>query len=171
MDAEMNSEERLNLQKMIKVNDVEDQTGLIRQTKHSDLIREQVKDLMYLKTKYPRLAKSNPGEFETMCLSKCQFLFNQYTDIFNKVNKGEIDFAILNQFLDVLKLIEDGKIDQHEGSFKVGKLLKHLYVDSALKKTEKMDEIENKKNSKKNNKEPVTPREISWHEFKLKNNM
>ena len=35
MDAKMNNEERLNLQKMIKANDVEDQTNLIRQTKHS----------------------------------------------------------------------------------------------------------------------------------------
>ena len=56
----MNSEERLNLQKMIKANDVEDQTNLIRQTKHSELIRTQVKDMLALKTKFARLAKSNP---------------------------------------------------------------------------------------------------------------
>ena len=139
MDAEMTNEERLNLQKMINANDVEDQTGLIRQTKHSDVIRNEVQNLLALKSKYPRLAKSNPNEFEKMCLSKCGFLFNHYTDIFNKVNKEEIDLQILYKFLDVLKQIEDGKIDQHDGSFKVGKLLKELYVDSALKKTEKMD--------------------------------
>lgn len=165
MDAEMNNEERLNLQKMIKANDVEDQTDLIRQTKHSTLIKEQVKELITLKAKYPRLAKSNPMEFEKMCLSKCAFLFNHYTDIFNKVNKEEINLSILDKFLDVLKQIEDGKIDQHDGSFKVGKLLKELYVDSALKKTEKMD-AKDKKHKKE--KPLPKPREISWKEYKSK---
>ncbi len=163
----MTNEERLNLQKMINANDVEDQTGLIRQTKHSDTIRNEVQTLLALKSKYSRLAKSNPNEFEKMCLSRCGFLFNHYTDIFNKVNKEEIDLQILYKFLDVLKQIEDGKIDQHDGSFKVGKLLKELYVDSALKKTEKMDAKD-----KKHKKEKPTPkpREISWHEYKMKNN-
>lgn len=166
MEAEMNKEDRLNLQKMIKANDVEDQTELIRQTKHSALIKEQVHDLIALKAKYPRLTKSNPIEFEKMCLSKCGFLFNHYTDIFNKVNKDEIDLVILDKFLEVLKQIEDGKIDQHDGSFKIGKLLKELYVDSALKKTEKMDAQE-KKHKKKNKPEPK-PKDISWKEYKLK---
>lgn len=166
MDAEMNNEERLNLQKMIKANDVEDQTNLIRQTKHSDQIRSEVKALLALKDKYPRLAKTNPNEFEKMCLSKCGFLFNHYTDIFNKVNKGEINLEILDKFLDVLKQIEDGKIDQHDGSFKVGKLLKELYVDSALKKTEKMD-AKDKKHKKE--KSAPKPKEISWHEYKMMN--
>lgn len=162
----MNREERLNLQKMIKANNVEDQTRLIRETKHSDTIRSQVKELLALKAKYPRLAKTNPNEFEKMCLSKCGFLFNHYTDIFNKVNKEEIDLSILEKFLDVLKQIEDGKIDQHDGSFKVGKLLKELYVDSALKKTDKMDAKDKKK---KKDKQVPKPREISWHEYKMKN--
>lgn len=169
MDSEMNKEERLNLQKMIKVNDVEDQTDLIRQTKHSDVIKTEVDNLLALKAKYSRLAKSNPNEFEQMCLSKCGFLFNQYTDIFNKVIKNEIDLSILEKFLNVLKQIEDGKIDQHDGSFKVGKLLKELYVDSALKKTEKMDA--NDKKYKKKDKPVPKPREISWHDYKIKNNM
>ena len=41
--------------------------------------------------------------------------------------------SILTKFLDVLKLIEDKKIDQHEGSFKIGKYLKEMYIDSAQK--------------------------------------
>lgn len=168
MDQMMNKEERLNLQKMIKANDVEDQTNLIRQTKHSVIIKSQVEDMIFLKKKYPRLEKSNPKEFEKMCLSKCSFLFNNYTDLYNKVYKDELNLTILDQFLEVLKQIEDGKLDQHEGSFKVGKLLKELYVDSALKKTEKRDSIENKK---KNEKKTPQAREISWKEYKLKNNL
>ena len=146
MDSVMNNEERLNLQKMIKANNVEDQTDVIRQVKHSNTIQEQVKEFLFLKKKYPRLAKSNPKEFEKMCLSKCSFLFNNYTDIYNKLYKDELDLDILNQFLTVLKQIEDGKIDQHEGSYKVGQLLKKIYVDSALKKADKLDAIDKKKN-------------------------
>ena len=35
---------------------------------------------------------------------------------------------ILFQFIDVLNKIEDGKMDQHEGSYEVGLLLKKIYV-------------------------------------------
>jgi len=166
----MSNEDRLNLQKMINANDVEDQTDLIREKKHSDQIREQVKDMMVLKNKYQRLAKSNPNEFDQMCLSKCQFLYNNYTDIYNKVKKDEIELDILYKFLTVLKKIENSEVNQHEGSFMVGKLLKELYVDSALKKSEKLDAAEEKrnKNKKKTEKSAPKPREISWVEYKNK---
>jgi hypothetical protein len=39
-----------------------------------------------------------------------------------------------------LKKIEDQEIDQHEGSYEVGMLLKKIYVDSALKKANKLNE-------------------------------
>ncbi len=92
-------------------------------------------------------------------------MFNNYTDIFNKVKKDEIDLTMLNKFLNVLKQIEDGKIDQHEGSYMVGTILKEIYIDSALKKAEKLD----KKNSKKNKEEKtLKPVKISWREYKEK---
>ena len=163
----MNEEERLNLQRMISANDVTDQTEKIRETQHSDKIREQVKDFLSLKKKYQRLAKTNPTQFEQMCISKCSFLFNNYTDIFNKIKKDEIDLIILDKFLTVLKKIETGEVDQHEGSYLVGKLLKELYVDSALKKSEKLD-VEHNKNKKPEKKAPK-PREISWMEYKNMN--
>jgi len=156
----MNHTDKLNLQKMINTNDVVDCTGNIRNNKHSDLIKEDVQQLLILKKKYARLEKSNPVQFDTMCVSKCQFLFNNYTDIFNKVKKDEIDLDIFGNFLEILKQIEEGKIDQHEGSFKVGKLLKELYIDSALKKAEKLDK----------HKKPDAPtkkaKKISYKDFK-----
>ena len=48
------------------------------------------------------------------------------------------DFA--PEELDVLRQIEDGKVDQHEGSVLVGKILKELYVDSALKRCNAINE-------------------------------
>jgi len=159
----MNNVERLNLQKMINENDVKDETENIREKKHSSLIRDDVIRFVELKKKYFRLEKSNPGEFEKICITRCIFLFNNYTDIFNKIKKNEIDLSILMKFLDVLKLIEDGKIDQHEGSFKVGKYLKEMYIDSALKKSEKLDK-------KYGNKEKeVKPKNISWKQYKEQN--
>lgn len=159
----MNNVERLNLQKMINENDVRDETENIRNKKHSGQIKDDVLRLIELKKKYFRLEKTNPVEFEKMCISRCIFLFNNYTDIFNKIKKDEINLNILMNFLDILKQIEDEKIDQHEGSFKVGKLLKELYIDSALKKSEKL----NKKYG--NQEKEVKPKNISWKQYKEQN--
>ncbi len=156
----MDNNQRLQLQKLIGNNDVVETTGLMRELKHSSLIRADANALQFLKQKYPRLASSNPNEFDNMCVSKCGFLFNNYTDIFNKIKKDEIDLNILNQFLDVLNEIETGTLDQHEGSFKVGNLLKKLYIDSAVKKADNLDAKRKKKGKTK------PDRNISWAEFK-----
>jgi hypothetical protein len=161
MDYQLSNNDKLQLQEMIKTNDVEDKTDLIRATKHSKLIREQVKLLEQLKQQHYELYKNNFQDFDTLTVEKCSFLFQNYTDIYNKVLKNEVNLEILNKFLDALELIENGEVDQHEASVKVGTYLKELYVDSALKKTEKMD-AENSNKDDKNN-EFV---EISWSEYK-----
>lgn len=160
----MNDLERLNLQKMIQEGDVENNTNLIRNLKHSKKIIEEVDLLLKFKNENARLAKSNPDKFDEMCVKQCPFLFNSYTDIFNKVKKDEIDLNILVRLLNVLYNIEEGKTDQHEGSFEVGKLLKEIYIDSALKKADKLDD-------KYKKQEDIRPVEnISWAEFKKKQN-
>ena len=156
--------DRLNLNKMINANNVEDCTEEIRSKKHSQLIRDDVTCLMTLKKKYSRLAQSNPVQFDSMCVSQCSFLFNNYMDIFNKVKKDEMNMQILHQLLDVLKQIEDGKLDQHAGAFEVGKLLKAMYIDSALLKADKID----KKTGKKIAASKPTEKKISWAEYKAK---
>jgi hypothetical protein len=157
----MDENQRLHLQKMIAANNVEDQTGLIRDLKHSQILRENVNNLVMLKSKYP----DDPDALNLEAMSDCNFLFTYYTDLYNKIRKDEIDLKILFQFLDVLTKIEDGKIDQHEGSFEVGTLLKKIYVDSALRKAEKL-------NADTDNMEPEYkgPQvEISWKQFKTMN--
>ena len=64
--------------------------------------------------------------------------------------------------MDVLRQIEDGQLDQHEGSFLVGTILKELYVDSALKKSKKMDDLYEK--DKVEQKQPEI--NITWKQFK-----
>ena len=160
----MNENERMNLKKMIGENDSEETTDLIRKTKHSDLIKADVENLNNIKRRYERLAKSNPNEFDMLCRSKCKFLFDNYTDIFNKVKKSEIDLKLLSHFLGVLKHIEEGKLDQHEASYQVGSILKEMYVDSALQKEK------NNERRRKNVKKPKQARhkDISWAEYKTK---
>ena len=80
----MNDLERLNLQKMIKENDVENNTTLIRSLKHSKLIHDDVDRLLKIKKDNSRLAKSSPELFDQMCVSKCNFLFNNYRKLLLK---------------------------------------------------------------------------------------
>jgi len=157
----MDDNARLHLQKMIKANNVEDMTGLIRELKHSHLLQNDINALLKLKA----LFKNDPDKISQEGMSECGFLFTYYTDIFNKIKKDEIDLSILNRFLNVLRNIEDGEIDQHEGAFVVGTLLKELYVDSALKKADKLnEELENKKLENEIKREE--PIKISWSEYK-----
>ena len=164
----LSPEQKLDLSKMIKANDTEDCTEEIRNKRQSELIRNDIKQMVYLKNKYNRLSKSNPNEFDKMCTSQCNFLFNNYTDIYNKVKNDNLDLNILDNFLNILKKIEDGEINQHEASYLVGKYLKELYVDSALKTQEKLDS--RNKNKKVQKKPPeVNEKKISYREFKILN--
>lgn len=153
----MDDKARLQLQKMIKANNVEDQTELIRSLKHSQILKNDVNTLILLKAKY----RDDPDQLFLESMSECNFLFTYYTDIYNKIKKDEIDLNILNKFLEVLRKIEDGELDQHEGSFAVGTLLKELYIDSAIKKSEKLD-----KDNEKDVIQHVEPIQISWKKFK-----
>jgi hypothetical protein len=102
-----------------------------------------------------------------MCVNRCGFLFNTYTDIFNKVKKNEIDLTILGQLLGVLKMIEDGKVGQHEASVEVGQLLKQIYIDSALKKSEKLDKLHSGSSSSSSSSSDLPPaKKISWKQYK-----
>jgi hypothetical protein len=153
----MNDNQRLQLQNMIKTNNIEDQTDLIRKLKHSQIFKNEINSMLLIKAKY----RDDVEKINVECMSECNFLFTYYTEIYNKIKKDEIDINILNKFVDVLRQIEDEELDQHSGSFLVGTLLKELYVDSALKKADKLnkehEEVE------KIQKEPVN---ISWKQFK-----
>uniref|UniRef100_A0A6C0JHX3 Uncharacterized protein n=1 Tax=viral metagenome TaxID=1070528 RepID=A0A6C0JHX3_9ZZZZ len=157
--AHLNSQERLNLKKLIDESHCEDNTENIRSLKHSTLIRDDVRKLDTLKnTKKESLSEN---EFNELCQAECPFLFNNYTDIFNKMIKNELDLTIMTKLLTVLKLIEDNKVDQHEGSVMVGKILKELYIDSAIKRTENID-----KQYDADKVAPVEAKTISWKEYR-----
>jgi hypothetical protein len=167
----MNPQERLQLDKLIRANDVTDNTNNIRELKHSKPLGDDIITLIKLKKEYQRLSKSNPTQFDNICVSRCSFLFNNYTDIFNKVKKDEIDLNILFQLIYILKQIEDGKLDQHTGSYEVGKLLKSIYIDSAMKKADNINKSHEHSHGSgnKDHTKPPSVKKISWSEFKAQN--
>ena len=59
-------------------------------------------------------------------------------------------------------MIEDGKVDQHEGSVIVGKILKELYVDSAMKRIDNLDKEHTQDSVPK-----IEPKKLSWREYKI----
>jgi hypothetical protein len=167
----MNDSERLQLQKMIKTNDTEDNTVLIRSLQHSKLIWADVNNILSLKKKYAALEKNDPDEFSTLCSGHANFIFTTYTDIFNKVIKNEINLDTLLELINVLKSIEEGACDQHEGSFAVGKILKEMYIDSALRKSENNERLNGNQSEHTMGvptigEEPIIEENISWKEYR-----
>ena len=157
--SNLSIDERLNLKRLINENECENNTEAIRKLKHSVLIRDDIRNIE--KFRITSKMDESPESFHEKCQCISPFLFNNYTDIFNKVVKQEIDLTIMTKLLTVLKLIEDGNVDQHEGSAMVGKILKEMYVDSAIKKADNIDkEYESQK------VKPEEGKAITWKEYK-----
>ena len=134
----MNPQEKIDLRKLVgNMDDYEDNTAGIREMKHSDDIRADIQKIVNLKkTRDPNMSDQ---AFSELCETECSFLFCKYTDIFRRVLRDEINLTIMSTALNVLKKIEDGHIDQQEGSVIVGKLFHEIYVDSALRRSNNLD--------------------------------
>jgi len=154
-------EDRLNLKKMVGEMDCEDNTAHIRKVKHSKKLRDDIRALDTLKNVESVMRISDPVKFGEHAQLIAPFLFNNYTDIFHKLLNDELDLGIMTQLLTVLKLIEDEKVDQHEGSVLVGRVLKKLYIDSATKHGERLD-----KEREAEKVLPIEGKEISWKTYK-----
>jgi hypothetical protein len=164
----MNGQESINLKKLISnfKDEYKDNTENIRKLKHSELIRDEIRKIEMLKLQNKEMIKTAPLKFEELAQSEAFFLFSNYTDIFNKILKNELDLDIMSQILYLLKMIEEEQVDQNEGSVLVGKLLKELYVDSALKRSENLDKEYNSDKPEMNH-----GKDISWKSWKSKNNV
>lgn len=161
----LSQDERLNLQKMVNEMGSEDNTNHIRKVKHSIKLRDEIRKLDTFKKANVSIQLADPAKYLTMCQMETPFLYNNYTDIFNRLVKDELNLEIMTKLLIVLKLIEDGKVDQNEGSVMVGKVLKELYVDSALKQSEHLDQ------QNPVAEPPIETKSISWKEYKQNNGM
>tara|TARA_Y100000816_G_C25936381_1_gene488363 strand:+ start:356 stop:826 length:471 start_codon:yes stop_codon:yes gene_type:complete len=151
----MNDLERKQLSQLIRDNDVEDVTEAIRTRKHGPRLKSEIASLYDLVEK-AHVESRDIDDYEPE--RACFFMFSNYTDIFNKVKKDIIDRKMLNLFVDKLIMIEKGECDQHEAAVEVGKLLKKMYIDSALKNAKNLEDNESKETSK--------PLSITYAEFK-----
>ena len=157
----LNHDEKLNLKKIMDETDYVDNTHNIRRLKHSKMIRDNVKRMEELKREHEAMRLTHIEGFFSIVQEECRFLYDNYTDIFNRLMKDEIDPLILQRFLIVLKMIEDGQLDQQEGSSMIGKYLKELYLDSAVRKA---DALERERSGEK---EPLKEgMDISWKAYK-----
>jgi hypothetical protein len=156
----MNNEEKRQLDQMIQANNTVDNTSGIRNERKSKKIRDCVAIIQNIKRKH-----NNTRDFKILdkeCMPKCNYLFTNFPNIYNKLLKYQIDVKILYMFLDELESIENGEKNQHEASFEIGKLLKTMYIDPRIgeeskKPTESKREREKNINKVKN---------MSWADYK-----
>ena len=146
-----NDDQQEVLKKMIEANGTKDFTSTIRELKNSHKIQYDINNLLKLKHHY----NNNKDLVLDHGKQTCSFLYDNYTEIFNNIVNDKVDLGILNQFLNVLRAIEDGKMDQHEGSYVVGSMLKERFVDSALQK----NHVDNSGANEN----------LTWSEYKKKN--
>lgn len=150
----MNSNETLKLNDMIKEGDCVDNTEMIRQLKHSSQITKNLNIILRLKKKHEEMETFDFKALDNECLKECRFLFDNYTSIYNKLLRGQIDLVVFYKFLYYLKKIEDGELTFYQASFEIGTLLKNMYVDPIIE-------------TKNDNREkPV--KNITWNEYKNK---
>tara|TARA_Y100000389_G_C17343980_1_gene454867 strand:- start:430 stop:891 length:462 start_codon:yes stop_codon:yes gene_type:complete len=142
----MDSEQEKVLNRLIKENDVQDNTEKIKTLKHSSKIRSDVAVIQNIKRK---MKTRDFKSLDKEAIHKCSFLYTNYPNIYNKLLKDEINIKIMYTFLDELAKIETGSQNQHEASYNVGMLLKSLYVDKKI--GNEPNESSKKKTKKSNN--------------------
>ena len=146
----LSSNDRKQIQSIINQGEgFEDQTTKIRELKHSGEIRRCVRHIMRVKKEFPDADRKTLDE---ECMKGAGFLFFHYMNIYNTIIKFD-DLSLMEELLDVLAKIEDEKLDQHEGSYVVGTILKKMYIDNTIQ------------NAPEASKRPVH-KKISWLQYK-----
>ena len=153
----------LNMKSLMESDDHVNNTDKIRSLKHSEDILADIGRICELKKAHPNMRMIEEEKFGNLCRGACPFLYNNYTDIFNKVLKDELDLKMMVNFISILKQIEDGTVDQYDASVKVGTILKEMYVDSATRRGDNLD-----KAAGADAPAFVEPVKMSWSEFKKK---
>ena len=98
MNNYLTSSEAIDLKRLINENECDNNTNDIRKLKHSSQIQQGINDLIGLKQLHPELSND---DFAEMAKSQCSFLLENYTDIFMKIIKNELDFDIMAKLLHI----------------------------------------------------------------------
>jgi hypothetical protein len=151
----------LNMKSLMDSDDYVNNTERIRELKHSELILEDIGKLCRIKKDHFHMRMVEEEKYNHLCATSAPFLFSNYTDIFRKVLKDELDMKLMVDFIGILKQIEEGQLDQYDASVKVGTILRDLYVDSAIRRGDNLDK-------ERGVSEPVfvEPKPVSWKDYK-----
>ena len=151
----------LDMKALMESDDYVNNTDRIRELKHSEKILEDIGKLCEIRKKHPNMRMMDEQGYNELCRNTTPFLYNRYTDIFNKVVKDELNMEMMVRFIFILKQIEEGVIDQYDASVKVGTILKEMYVDSAMRRGDNLDKLHE-------SEAPtfVEPVKMSWADFK-----
>lgn len=161
----LDENDKMNLKNIVSKMGGENNTENIRKWRHSTKIRDDIRILDTLTQEQSQLKYINPDQYVELCSKAAPFLFENYQDLFKRMIRRELDLTIMTKLLVILKLIEDEKIDQHEGSAMFGKILKELYIDSTIKYGDNLD-----KEHQKDTPEKSVGKKISWKEYKAMKN-
>ena len=154
----------LDMKSLMESDDYVNNTDRIRELKHSENILEDIGKLCEIRKKHPHMRMMDEMGYNELCRNTVPFLYNNYTDIFFKVVKDELNMEMMVKFIFILKQIEEGVIDQYDASVKVGTILKEMYVDSAMRRGDNLDKLH-----ESDAPTFVEPVKMSWSEFKNKN--
>ena len=153
----------LNMKSLMNSEDYVNNTERIRELKHSEKILEDIGKLCRIKKDHFHMKMVEEEKFNHLCETSAPFLFSNYTDLFRKVLKDELDMKMMVNFISSLKQIEEGQLDQYDASVKVGTILREIYVDSAMRRGDNLD-----KEHATEAPTFVEPASISWKEYKQK---
>ena len=153
----------LNMKSLMNSEDYVNNTERIRELKHSEKILEDIGKLCRIKKDHFHMKMVEEEKFNHLCETSAPFLFSNYTDLFRKVMKDELDMKMMVNFIGILKQIEEGQLDQYDASVKVGTILREIYVDSAMRRGDNLD-----KEHATEAPTFVEPASISWNEYKQK---
>ena len=144
-----------------------DNSNVIQNKKHSTIIKDDIQKLLKIKKEHSNLTHE---ELDNLCSKECFFLFKNYTQIYNLFLKKDLNVNIFNELLENLQKIENGDLNQHEASIKVGQLLKTIYIDNAMKERKDDEEKIEKENQQLRDKQLKNIKDISWNQYKNKYN-
>ena len=154
--------EKENLHKVLEgfKEEYQDNTDYLRSERRSVILRIETLKMERLKRSYKGDIKSE--EFAELCRHECHFMFTHFSMIFNKMLKDVLDLRLFFNILETLRNIENGVINQEEGSVIVGKMFAEIYLDSAKREGEKRDE-------EMERVEPFEGKSLTWKQFKGRN--
>lgn len=156
MDFTLTDNDRIQLENMLRENQVEDTTRKIRTLKHSSKLLASVKLIERMKKQYPRMLKTNYEQFESMVRTRDeQWMWTHYTNIYHKLMKNQLNPSILYSMVTVLQKIENDELTQHEASIAVGRMLKQIYIDGVIHDTPDTQRKQQRKMKR-----------IDWREYK-----